>query len=50
MSGQQPSPEQQHAYLNKVKQELQAQMVQDLMTKVTENCFKVYIKQVLYLI
>lgn len=41
MSGQQPSLEQQHAYLSKVKQELQSQMIQDLMTKVTENCFKV---------
>jgi len=28
-------------YLNRVRTEIQTQMMQDLMSKITENCFKV---------
>lgn len=35
------TPAQQEAYLNKLRQQVQAQMMQEVMTKMTEKCFKV---------
>ena len=32
---------QQQEYLNKYRQEVHTQMIQDLVTKISENCFKV---------
>jgi import inner membrane translocase subunit TIM13 len=40
MSGQQPTAAQQREYLARVRQEMQQQFVQDLMHKITDNCFK----------
>lgn len=40
MSAQQPTQQQQAEYLNRVRQEMQQQFVQDLMHKITDNCFK----------
>jgi hypothetical protein len=34
--------EQKDAYLNKFRTELQSQMIQDLLNKITDNCFKVH--------
>eukprot|EP01036_Dinobryon_divergens_P003434 gene3434-4526_t len=36
----QPTAAQQEAYLERVRTEIQAQMMQDLMNKITESCFK----------
>lgn len=35
-----PTQAQQQEYLNSVRQQLQVQMIQDLTTKVTDNCFR----------
>jgi len=35
------TPAQQEAYMNKLRQQVQAQMMQEVMTKMTEKCFKV---------
>mmetsp|Transcript_3573 Transcript_3573/g.5560 ORF Transcript_3573/g.5560 Transcript_3573/m.5560 type:complete len:82 (+) Transcript_3573:100-345(+) len=35
-----PTPQQQQEYVNKVKAEVQAQMMQELVGKITESCFK----------
>ena len=40
MSGQQPTPQQQDAYLAQMKQQVQAQFMQDLIHKVTDQCYK----------
>lgn len=40
MSGQ-PTAAQQEQYLSKLRQQVQAQMMQEIMTKMTEKCFKV---------
>ena len=40
MSSQQPTQQQQAEYLSRVRQEMQQQFVQDLMHKITDNCFK----------
>lgn len=43
MSGrtQQPTAAQQEEYLSRLRSEMQAQMAQELMSKMTDNCFKV---------
>lgn len=40
MSGQQPTPQQQDAYLAQMKQQVQVQFMQDLIHKVTDQCYK----------
>ena len=40
MSGQQPTPQQQDAYLAQMRQQVQAQFMQDLIHKITDQCYK----------
>ena len=40
MSGQQPTPQQQDAYLAQMRQQVQVQFMQDLIHKVTDQCYK----------
>ncbi len=42
MSGQ-PTPAQQEQYLNRLRAEVQQQMAQELINKMSESCFKVTI-------
>jgi hypothetical protein len=37
----QPTPAQQEEYLQKVRQQMQATMMQEVMNKMSEKCFKV---------
>lgn len=39
MSAPQPTQQQKDAYLAQVKQQMQVQMTQDLIHKITENCY-----------
>ena len=41
MASSQPSAAQQAEYMQRVRSEMQQQFVQDLMHKITDNCFKV---------
>eukprot|EP00601_Ochromonadales_sp_CCMP2298_P021754 CAMPEP_0173307374 /NCGR_PEP_ID=MMETSP1143-20121109/21120_1 /TAXON_ID=483371 /ORGANISM="non described non described, Strain CCMP2298" /LENGTH=115 /DNA_ID=CAMNT_0014248609 /DNA_START=118 /DNA_END=465 /DNA_ORIENTATION=- len=41
MSAPPPTPAQQEAYMTQLRQQVQTQMMQELMNKMTEKCFKV---------